>query len=146
MKVQTEVVVQEVKKYIADDGKAFWTEADCKKYEKDLARADLKAKLDLIECCKEAEGWTPLDGCEYMEYHDYHWYRPKTSEEANVLHEWFELEFPIEDDEIGQWICIEECDDCAWSYAMNYSIIHTLEFFEKFGYHVTITKEVGSDV
>lgn len=146
MRTVTEVVVREVKKYIAEDGTMFYDEAGCKRYEKELARADLKAKLDLIEQCNEARGMTPLDGCEYMEYHDYNWYRPKTSEEANVLQEWFRLEYPIEDEEIGQWICIEETDDTAWSYALGYSIIHVKKFFDKFGYDVQIMKKEDNNV
>lgn len=141
MKTLTEVVVREVKKYIAEDGKVFLSEAECQKYEKDLARADLKAKLDQIECCKDAYGWMPPDGTEHMEYHGYYWYRPKTVEEANVINEWYELEYGIDDDEVGQWICIEECDDCSWAFAMSYSIVNVKEFFSKFGYDVTIMKK-----
>ena len=146
MKVKTEVVVQEVKRYIAEDGKTFLNEDDCLKYEKGLARARLKEKLDKIERCYEAWGMTPLDGCEHMEYHDYKWYRPKTEEEASVLNEWYEIEYGIDNEEIGQWICIEECDDSSWSYALSYSIMRVKELFGLLGYDVTITKKEDNNV
>ena len=147
MKVQTEVVVTEVKRYVADDGKVFETEAHCKAYEKDLARADLKAKFDLIECCKGAEDLPPADGGEYPEYNDFHWYRPKTREEADVLCDFYEIEYGIGDDEIGQWICIEECDGYSvYCYSLNSSIIHAKKLFGLLGYDVRIMKKEDNHV
>ena len=146
MKTVTEVVVREVKKYIAEDGAVFYDEAGCLRHEKDLEKADLKAKLDQIECCEKAENSTPLDGCEYMEYHDYKWYRPKTREEADVLYEFYGLESHIGDGCIGQWVCIEVCDDCCWFSSLNLSIVHIKMFFDMFGYDVTITKKEEGNV
>ena len=141
MKTVTTLVVKEETSYIAEDGKKFLDKAECMRHEEQLAMVDLKAKLDQIECCKEAEGDTPLEGCEHMEYHGYYWYRPKTREEATVLYKWYKLEYELLDAEIGQWICIEECDDCCWAYALPCSLRHIKEFLGKFGYDVLITKK-----
>ena len=148
MKVQTEVVVTEVKRYVADDGKVFETEAHCKAYEKDLARANLKAKLDQIECCKMAEDHTPADGCEYYEYHGYYWYRPKTLEEADVLVEWYNLEFHLTVADLGQWICIEVSEDgsCGWKHDLGHSIVYVKRLFGMLGYDVSIIKKEDSNV
>lgn len=142
MKIVTKVLRQKVTRYVADDGIVFTTEADCKAYERKLARADLKAKLDQIERCVAADGLTPLDGCEYMEEHDYTWYRPKTREEATVLYKWYELDNELEDSDIGEWVCIEQTyDGAVWCFTMDCSISHVYDFFKRFGYDVTITKE-----
>ena len=147
MKVQTELVVREVQRYVAEDGKVFATEADCKRYEYELSRSALEAKVKLIETCKAAENFTPLDSGEYMEYHEYKWYRPKNREEADLLIEYFNLEYDaILTSEIGDWVCIEESDDCGWSCPLKYSIIHTKKFFELLGYDVTITKKEKNHV
>lgn len=147
MRTVHEIVVKEELRYVAEDGKVFLREADCKGYEKELARADLKAKLDLIERCEEAEGRTPIDGAEYPEYHSYYWYRPKTREEANVIEEWYNVDTGIHSDEVGNWICIEESDDgYSWSIPIVCSIINVKELFGKLGYDVTIMKKEDSNV
>ena len=141
MRIVTEIVQQEVTKFFADDGTEFSKPGDCIAYEKNQARAVLKAKLNKIERCEAADGFSPLDGAEYMEEHDYTWYRPKNREEATVLRDLFDLEREIDECYIGHWICVEETWGSVWCYPFDWSIDHVKEFFEKFGYKVTITKE-----
>ena len=143
MRIAREVVVKEEIRYVADDGKVFLREADCKGYERDLARADLKAKLDVIECCKEAEDHAPVDGAEYYEYNSYIWYRPKTMEEADVLVKWYELEPNMTEGDIGHWICIEQSEDScyAWHHNICHSIVYVKKLFGLLGYDVSIMKK-----
>ena len=141
MKVQTEVIVQEVKRYVAEDGKVFHNEADCKRHEYLLSRKGLEEKLVKIECCKEVEGRTPIDGAEYMDCHEYYWYRPKTREEADVLEAWYNVCVGICDGEVGNWLCIEVSDDYALPMPISDSIINVKRLFGSLGYDVTITKK-----
>ena len=148
MKVVKEVVVREETRYIAEDGMVFFAEAECKRHEKDIARADLKAKLELIEFCDAADDNPPVDGGEYYEYNSYRWYRPKTMEEAQVLVEWYELDTCMTEEDIGQWICIENSEDgyAAWYHNIVHSIKYVKRLFDLLGYDVTIMKVGDSNV
>lgn len=148
MKTVTEVVVQEVKKYMAEDGTVFDKEGDCKEYERNSARADLKVKLDLIECCEMAKDHAPADGSEYYEDNSYYWYRPKTIEECDVLVQWYELDINMTKGDVGQWICIETSEDGygSWHHNIRHSIVYVKRLFDLLGYDVTIMKKEDSNV
>lgn len=141
VKVTRDLKVVEYKSYVAKDGKEFNSETDCINYERQLRAQELEAKLNDIEENTDAEGWTPLDGGEYMEWHDYRWFRPKNMEEVEVLNEVFKIAYiPLDEAAIGQWICLEIADDDIYDTYLENSLDHIHAFLDKFGYDVTITK------
>lgn len=149
MKIETrkELVTTEIEvnTFIADDGMKFETALACDKYEKALAESNLRRKLDGIEMCKAAFGFTPLDGGEYYHNHDYVWYRPKTGEEIKILDKYFSLDQYISDEDIGSWLCIESYDldepgESSYSMRLKNTLQHIPLMLRAFGYDVTITK------
>lgn len=149
MRVETKVEIQtrevEINTYISDDGEEFNDAKQCEKYELEAAREHLGQQLERIETCKEAEDYCPVDGGEYYEQHDYKWYLPKNQNEAEVINEYYKLEYGITADEIGKWVCIEaynHSDPTEGTYAM--SITESIKYVEKLftalGYNVSINK------
>ena len=132
--------------YVAEDGKEFDSYHACNIHEKNLRKLKMLEALQLIECNKSMNDKTPLDGGEYMECHDYRWYRPKNIEEVNILNEVFNVEgcYVLTDIDIGQWICFENFDITDCTHESTYvsllqdSIHHIKWFLEQFGYEVSI--------
>lgn len=141
VKVTRDLKVVEYKSYVAKDGNEFDSEKDCLDYERTLREQELEAKLNDIEENKDAYMWTPLDGSEYVEYHDYRWFRPKNMEEVEILNEVFKLSYlPLDEAAVNHWICLEITDDDAYDSCLDNSLDHIQAFLDKFGYDVTITK------
>ena len=147
MKIKTRKEMQlrevEINTYIADDGTMFDDFNKCENYENQLKISDLRKKLNQIQTCEDLRGCTPLDGGEYMEYHDYVWYLPKNQEECDIITEYYGLEYSVLD--INEWVCVECCDsdypkEDSWSMPLIDSIDHIKAFFDKLGYDVTISK------
>lgn len=141
IKVVKEMREVEVTTYIAVDGKEFKSLDDCYQHEDNLKKKELESCLNGIEENLAAEGFTPLDGCEYYEYHNYRWFKPKNIEEVEVLNDYFGLAYgPLDKDDIDEWVCIEETDDDAYTAYLRDSIRQIQTFLSLFGYKVTIEK------
>ena len=144
MKIKTTKEMREIEvtTYVAVDGTEFKRREDCYTYEDELKRKELESCLKNIEESLEAEGYTPLDGCEYYEYHSYRWFRPKNIEEIKVLNDFFGISYgELDETNVGEWVCIEESDNDAYTANLKDSIEHIQTFLSKFGYKVTIEKE-----
>lgn len=137
----TETITRNVMKFIAVDGKVFPSEPDCRAYERKLRFKELGKRIETIEQCVELKDCFPLDGCEYLEDHDYYWYRPKTLDEIQVLREYYEIVDDIADWEPGEWICVEVSFDDAYAAPISNSLSHIHRFLEALGYEVSITKK-----
>lgn len=130
--------------YVAEDGKEFDTYFDCAKYVKEIEYTKRCAELKKIEYKASMDGRTPLDGCEYMECHDYRWFRPKTLEEIDLLNKIYMFDnHPLDEKDIGEWVCIEADDieyyrEFAWNIRLKDSIEHIKWFVEQFGYEINI--------
>ena len=143
IKIRKELKETEYKIYVSTDGEEFYSEHACMQHERNLHREELAEKLKNIEENVDVRDWTPLDGCEYTEYHDYKWFKPKNIEEVNVLNEYFDIHYrPINETMIGQWVCLEITDDEVYVTSLESSLRHIPAFLEKFGYKVTIKREV----
>lgn len=147
VEIKKEVVTREieVKTYVANDGTRFDDVKLCEQHEKKLARSNLEKSIRKIEQCKAAEGYSPLDGGEYNENHDYRWYRPKTREEADCLCEYYKVEMGISYDDIRQWICVEaydleNVDEGCWSSPIRYSLAQIERLLNKLGYNIVISE------
>lgn len=123
-----------VEVFVAEDGKEFQTEAECRAYEE--GRRILTERLSKIECCKELEDVPNCDGGECYESHEYFWYRPKDKSELTTLEEAYKIE--LGDDDMGKWICIEVYDD-GWYSTIEDGISHATHVLETLGYKVKIT-------
>ena len=141
IKVAKEMREVEVTTYIAVDGKEFKSLDDCYQHEDNLKKQELEACLKGIEENLAAEGFTPLDGCEYYEYHTYRWFRPKNIEEIEVLNDYFNIGYrTLDEDDIDEWVCIEETDDDVYIAHLRDSVEQIQKFLSLFGYKVTIEK------
>ena len=143
IKIRKELKETEYKIYVSTDGEEFYSEHACIAHERKLRREELAEKLKNIEENVDVRDWSPLDGCEYAEYHDYIWFKPKNIEEANVLNEYFDIQYhPIDEKMIGQWICLEIAEGEVYVISLESSLRQIPVFLEKFGYKVTIEREV----
>lgn len=132
-----ELVERSVVKYIADDGLEFDTEESCKEYE----QAKNERKLIQIEQCEQANGNPMFDGCEHMEYNEYIWYRPKNEEEIAILEAVYGTDCGFSSDDIGKWICVENCDDSAWKSCLEDGIEYVKTILDRLGYTMTVTRK-----
>lgn len=146
MKIKTtkEIREVEVQTYVADDGTEFKHLNDCYQHEDNLKKQELEACLKGIEENLAAEGFTPLDGCEYYEYNNYRWFKPKNIEEVEALNNYFNIVYGrIDKDDINEWVCIEESDYDVYIAHLRDSVEQIQKFLSLFGYKVTIEKENG---
>lgn len=132
------ITTEEIVEYVSKDGRYFKSKEECQHHEKVLL-----SKLMEIEQCHANHGKSPLDGGEYMECHDYTWYRPKTAEEIETLNAYYKLgsNGTFNTDDIGEWVCVEETYDDAWCMCLSTSMDHIKEFFAEFGYNVEFTEK-----
>lgn len=145
--------------YIANDGKRFFAEKDCKAYEEELNRAGsfvaMKSKVDTIECIEN--GPAPFV-CDYVdeERYEYRWYRPKTCDEVEALNNLFRVDVTMGDgiaDTVGEWVCIEidggyddyTGEEDVFAIApIDYLIERFAVFFKSLGYKVEIKKTLDA--
>lgn len=144
MKEQTivETVQKETKKYVACDGKPFDKEYECREYEFDIK---FGKALEDIEHCKELDGCPPFDGGEYMENHDYYWFRPKSAQELMQLLDAVEGDSQLlfSRKYIGRWICIELASydrDCVWLASFDDGVSYVSRLGSELGYDVILRK------
>lgn len=132
--VQKEITIKQIAKlYVAFDGAEFQSREECECYEMEEKRKEV---LKRIEMNFELSGCPNFDGGENMEYHDYNWFRPKNKEEKELLEAAYEVS--ISDELIGQWICIESCDDAAWVSSLKYAIGYAQNILKKLGYDLLV--------
>jgi len=143
--------------YVARDGEKFDSAKKCveyeeklkrheeklKRYEEELKRAEQYKKLKEIETKVSLDDVTPLDGGEYLEHHDYRWYRPKSIEEVDLLNAFFYVDKgTLTKEHIGEWVCIQNYDiyyskETPWVAFLKDSIKHIKWFLNEFGYDIT---------
>lgn len=124
--------------YIAEDGTEFKHRSDCIQYELDKARKEAKGK---IITCDELEGKCNFDGEENYENHEYTWVFVRNEEDAELLNKMFLLDYDDFSCYIGQWVCVEESDDCSWLSSIKHGIEYAKDVLEKLGYNVEITRK-----
>lgn len=135
---KVELVEKKVTVYVADDGTEFSRQGDCISYEERKNRESLSQ----IEQCAEAKGNPNFDGCEHMEYNDYLWFRPKSTEEIELLKKAYPADdFGIDDADIGKWICVEVCNDSVWYSRLDEGIDYVKELLGRLGYEMTVTEK-----
>lgn len=140
-----ETRVSDVKYYVAFDGKEFSCEYDCLLHELDL---NYEEAIRKIETCEKAESYPPCDGMEYADNKNYTWFRPKNTEEIDLLnkliyHSWQKLTTK----EIGRWICIETTgySNDTWVSTIDDCMSYVRMLFSKLGYEVSITERTDDD-
>lgn len=130
--IQQKAVTETTYKFIADDGTEFTEEIQCRKHEAEVALNKLK-----IETCKEAHDIPNIlveNGC--VDCYNYIWYRPKTQAQMDALNEMYQI--GINNDYIGEWICIEtDGYDTYWS-SIEDGIDRARELFNALGYEFTV--------
>ncbi len=136
-------VVQKVTVFVADDGREFDDERECEKHDDCLKREKFKST---VEHSFEAEGMPNINGCEAIEYHDYRWCKPKSTEEIDVMNDVYNFCVPY--DMVGKWICIEaenNCEGIGWWSALEEGIDYAKRLFSALGYTMTVEKKETDD-
>ena len=127
------VVVNEYKKYIAEDGKEFDTKRECQNYELDLAieKAEEKTKQFIIDV-----DITPLTLYDDFRECDTKWYKVNSIDDLETVKEYYSLK---SGDEYGYnvysfpaIVCIADYDDYYDVYTLENIMKQTEGFFDKF--------------
>lgn len=147
MEIRTEKRVMEVedKIYIAEDGKEFLTEADCRKHEEALEEKKIQAEAEKLEL-KEIDLY-PLDiDAQYVsDGHGFAWYKVSNEEEFEIIaraynsyDDWGTLKsYP-------EVVCVEYepyFREDAWLHILSDMRESTVYFWKKHGFDVEF-KEV----
>lgn len=140
MKVEKQIIEQEIFVYVAEDGKRFKTERECKQYETECV---LKKQIEMAEKLRivKLDEFIPLSNQEFNENNTFVWYEVKNKEDFDALNKAYayELKEPSLYPEI---ICVETTGyeaymDDAYGYNLRDLKQTTEDFWEKFGYKVT---------
>ena len=134
-------------KYIADDGREFASEKECKDYEKAEKRKVFIDKADKLRI-RELEDSMPLVLDETMEHHEYRWYKLQNENDYNILSKAYSGNYFGEPASYPVIMCVETydyyCDDYdgdAYNFTLDKCKEDTIKFWEKQGYKVKIEKE-----
>lgn len=134
-------------KYIADDGREFASEKECKDYERQKERKCFIEEAEKLRI-KELEDSMPLVLDETMEYHEYRWYRLQNENDYNILSEAYSGNYFDKPVSYPVTMCVEtydyycdEYDGDAYSFTLDQCKEDTIKFWERQGYKVTIEKE-----
>ena len=132
-----ETVVTEPKsivKFLAEDGREFAKERECFEYEFAIKRKRVDAQ---VETKAELDDLPPFDGGENYESHEYKWYKPKTKNDLELLRSAYGNKF--DDCYIGQWVCVEICDDGeCWTMPLSNCIDYVNRILSCMGYEISI--------
>lgn len=131
MKPQKKIVVQrtEITVYVANDGTEFTNSSDCRSYEEERREKSLENSPDVIEC-KDAEDCPPFDGDEYYD-HSYRWFKPLNTNGIELLNKLFGTS--LNDKYIGEWLCLEICDDDIYTLLASDSVNYAKKMCEMLG-------------
>lgn len=133
---KTEEVIRYEQKqiFVAFDGKEFSDKKICENYERET-KIEIAKKT--VENCTELEGFLPFNGGENYESHNYLWFRAKKKEEIKTLRDAFGN--TIDDNDIGVWICVEDCGDFEFYVTpITYCIDYANSVMEKLGYRLVL--------
>ena len=132
-----------VMEYIADDGTRFSTEAACVAYENEKKRQLAKKEFKKVKTNPEASGYMNIDdgSIHYLDS-DYDWYFPTNAQDIKTLREYYsDLTMDLDEDCIGEWICIED-DGCdARITTLAEGIEYAKKLLNMFGYDVVKMEE-----
>ena len=131
---KTEKVEHKVTYYVAEDGTEFKHSYDCEKYEMTI----LEEKLAGITQCKAREDYPPFDGGDHSEWCKYRWVYPRDENDIELLNELFG---GIGNDDIGEWLCIEDTGDDFYVTPLKNSTMYATKLLDGLGYEITISKK-----
>ena len=134
-------------KYIADDGREFMSEKECKDYEKQKERKYIIEESEKLRI-KEIEDLMPLVLEETMEQREYRWYKLQNENDYNTLSEAYSENYFYEPASYPAIVCVEtydyycdEYDGEAYNFTLDQCKQDTIKFWEQQGYKVRIEKE-----
>lgn len=149
MEIKTEKIMVEnfVTSYVADDGKEFPSERECKEHE------ERQAKYKYIEAAeklriKEMDDQIPLSDDGMMsDTNSYRWYRLNNKEDYDMVNMAYGDSF-VEPKSYPEIMCVETVGykiylDDAYYYYMATCKTITENFWKKLGYQVTFKKIGG---
>ena len=142
MKSEVRVREVEVKIYIAEDGKEFINEYECKSYEKNLNRVKNNEKINKLRIF-DLDNMIPLNsGALPCENNYYRWYLVNSVEDIEAL-EGAYGEKMVKVSSFPDMICVEYSDEYfndVYSYTLHDIILEAKDFFNKVGYSVDFNK------
>lgn len=139
-----QLVEEERKIYVADDGKEFTTEKECISYEKNLLKErEIKAAERLR--ISDLDEFVPLSTNGLVNGDNtFRWYKVRNEEEFDILNRAYSNN--LQPDNYPETICVETVGhipymDDAYDYHTSRMMEDTKNFWEKLGYKVTFEKE-----
>ena len=140
---RTEKIERKYTIYIADDGKEFNSEDECKQYENSIGRKNMKALKPFIE--EKLKDMIPIHfSAEYSEFSYYTWFKANNKEEFETINKILDEVFE-EPNEYPYYMCVETESEFDGYISDYYTQLPeykntTREFWEKLGYKVSFNK------
>ncbi len=133
-------ISQNIRVFVSDDGTEFEYLEQCIAYER---KQQLK-EIEQIEQCPEAEYQPNFNGSENMEFHEYKWFRPKNSNEIELLNLYAGENACIDDTSIGKWVCVE-IGEAVWISTLDEGIEYVKTLLGNLGFDITISEKRKAD-
>ena len=122
--------------FVAEDGKEFNSEAECRNYERDNRKEILLSKL---KECKEASGYIGFGDMYGSEDHDYRWFYMRSEEDVENLKEAFGFsDYDMGCVNIGDWVCVESTYDDDYITTLYNGIDYVQRLLGHLGYDIEI--------
>lgn len=141
VEVEKKLIEQEIKRYIAEDGKIFLTKYECEEYENKLKEKENRKKIESFEI-KKMKGYMPISTDHICsDSNDYYWYKVNNETEWNILNETYGNTFS-KPNTYPMIICVEESywDGDCWDYYLDNMFEVTKSFWNLLGYKVNFEK------
>ena len=144
IKKETKLVEEEITTYIAIDGTKFYTERECKRYEKGLEKEELIKRAEKFRI-KDLDYRVPIDDSALPSENNYFvWYKVETPEDFDVIDKAYRNQV-VEPETYPEMICVEtngneEYEGDVYSYNLSGMKASTEYFWKDMGYKVTFEK------
>ena len=147
MRVKEEVMVieQTVKIYIAEDGKVFQYEHECRDYETKLHYSDKVKEAEKLRI-EKFDQLTPIMYNNYLNNDNvFMWYKVESEKDLNTLKAAYDRLYDFDIKAYPELVCVESLyepyeDEEAYHYTLTECKSITESFWEQMGYKVTLEK------
>lgn len=128
-----------VTEWIAEDGTVFPNKYDCQNYEERIALDALEKSSDVEIWKYNSSRYPNFSGEDINSDNDFLWYKPLNQNGIELLRNAHPRAAErIDDEYVGKWICIEDCDCDSWVSTLDDGINYVKHVLSLFGYDVSV--------
>ena len=124
--------------YVANDGEEFDTAEECSEYEYDSKICMQHKAFAEIENRPEITDYSNFGVNIYNDDNRNYWFRPKTTEELQLIAQAFSIDMDVSDEYVGKWICVEATPFDGFVSFLDDGIAYVKHVLDILGYDVEI--------